>query len=81
MVDEIDGYRKEYGREKEPFEYQSMGAEAFSVDGVKKLEDLGVTEAIVGFRNPYDGQADTQTLEEKIGQINWFAETIIHKTR
>ena len=81
MVDEIDGYRKEYGRENEPFEYQSMGAEAFSVDGVKKLEDLGVTEAIVGFRNPYDGQPDTQSLDEKIGQINWFAETIIQKTR
>ena len=81
MVHEIDGYRKEYGRENEPFEYQSMGAEAFSVDGVKRLEDLGVTEAIFAFRNPYDGTPDKQTLEEKIGQINWFAENVIHKTR
>ena len=81
LVDEIDGYRKEYGRDHLPFEYQSMGAEAFSLDGVKKLEDIGVSEAVVGFRNAYDGTPDTQALEEKIGQINWFADTIIHKSR
>ena len=81
LVDEIDGYRKEYERDHLPFEYQSMGAEAFSLDGVKKLEELGVSEAIVGFRNPYDATPDTQTLEEKIGQMNWFAENIIHKSR
>ena len=81
LVDEIDGYRKEYGRDHLPFEYQSMGAEAFSLDGVKKLEDLGVSEAVVGFRNAYDGTPDTQTLDEKIGQMNWFADTIIQKSR
>lgn len=81
MIDEIDGYRREYGREQEPFEYQSMSGEAFSPDGVKRLEDIGVAEAIVAFRNPYDGTPDTQTLEEKVGQINWFAENVIHKSR
>lgn len=80
-VAEIEKYRKEYGREKVPFEYQSMSAEAFSVDGVKKLEDLGIGEAIVAFRNPYEGKADTQTLEEKIGMIRWFADNVIQKTR
>jgi len=81
MVNEINGYRKDYGRENEPFQYQSMGADAFSVDGVKRLEDLGVTEAIFAFQNPYDGSQDTQTLDEKIAQINWFAENVIQKTR
>ncbi|MEZ4279636.1 MAG: TIGR03619 family F420-dependent LLM class oxidoreductase [Myxococcota bacterium] len=80
-VAEIETYRKEYGREKVPFEYQSMSAEAFSVDGVKKLEDLGIGEAIVAFRNPYEGKVDTQTLEEKIGMIRWFADNVIQKTR
>jgi len=80
-VKQIDEYRKEYGREKEPFEYQSMGAEAFSVDGVKKLEDLGIDEAIVAFRNPYEGGVDTQSLDEKIGALKWFAENVIEKTR
>ena len=81
LIDQIEEFREECGRDKEPFEYQSMGAEAFSLDGIKRLEDIGVNEAIIGFRNPYDGTPDTQTLEEKIGQINWFAENIIHKSR
>ena len=80
-VREIDGYRREYGRGDDSFEYQSMGAEAFSVDGVKKLEDIGIHEAIVAFRNPYEGGADSQGLEEKIGALRWFADNVIHKTR
>lgn len=80
-VAEIERYRKEYGRDKLPFEYQSMSAEAFSVDGVRKLEDLGIGEAIVAFRNPYEGKPDTQTLEEKINLIRWFADNVIQKTR
>ena len=80
-VAEIERYRKEYGREKLPFQYQSMSAEAFSVDGVRKLEDLGIAEAIVAFRNPYEAKPDTQTLDEKIGAIRWFADNVIQKTR
>ena len=80
-VKQIDQYRTEYGREQESFEYQSMGAEAFSVDGVKKLEDLGVGEAIVAFRNPYEGGEDSQSLEDKIGALRWFADNVIRKTR
>jgi probable F420-dependent oxidoreductase len=78
-VKQIEEYRKEYGRDHLPFEYQSMGADAFSVDGVRRLEDLGIQEAIVAFRNPYEAGVDTQTLDEKVGAINWFAENVIHK--
>jgi probable F420-dependent oxidoreductase len=81
LVDEINILRKEYGRDHLPFEIQSMGADAFSLDGIKRLEEIGVGEAIVGFRNPYDGSPDTQKLEEKIDQIKWFAENLIHKSR
>ena len=80
-VRQIDAFRAEFGREKEPFEYQSMSADAFSVDGVRRLEDLGVQEAIVAFRNPYAAEPDTQTLDEKIGAIRWFADNVIHKVR
>jgi probable F420-dependent oxidoreductase len=80
-VRQIDEYRKEYGRDHLPFEYQSMSAEAFSVDGVRQLEDLGIQEAIVAFRNPYAAEPDNQTLEEKIGAIRWFADNVIQKTR
>jgi probable F420-dependent oxidoreductase len=80
-VEEINGYRKAFGRDHLPFEYQSMGAEAFSPDGVRKLEDLGIHEAIVAFRNPYDAEPDMQTLDEKIAAMHWFAENVIEKTR
>ena len=74
---QVDEYRAEYGRDHLPFEYQCMGAEAFSVDGVNRLEDLGVDESIIGFRNPYLAELDTETLEEKINHIHNFAEAVI----
>lgn len=81
VIAEIDGYRRECGRESEPFEYQAMSGDAFSPDGVKKLEDLGVRESIVAFRNPYAAEPDTRTLEEMVGQLNWFADNVIAKVR
>ncbi len=81
MIGQIEADRREFGREREPFEYQAMTAEAFSPDGVKRLEDLGVHESIVAFRNVYAREPDTKSLEEKIGEIHWFADNVIHKTR
>ena len=54
-----------------------MGAEAFSVDGVRRLEELGIDESIIGFRNPYLAEPDTETLEDKINSIHNFAEAVI----
>lgn len=79
VIEEINGYRKEYGRDHLPFEFQALSADAFDPDGVKRLEDLGVSECVVAFRDAYKGQPDTATLDEKIGQLNWFAERIISK--
>jgi probable F420-dependent oxidoreductase len=81
LIDEIDGYRREFGREGVPFEYQAMSGDAFSPDGVKKLEDLGVAESIVAFRNPYAAEPDTRTLDEMVGQLHWFADNVIAKVR
>ena len=57
-----------------------MGEAAYSPDGIKKLEDLGVTEVIVAFRNAYEGGPDERTLEGMITEINWYAEEVISKT-
>ena len=53
--------RKEYGREREPFEIHVISMDAYTIDGVRRLEDLGVTDVIVGFRNAYE--PDTQAGE------------------
>jgi len=70
--------RKEYGREREPFEIHVISMDAYTVDGVRRLEDLGVTDAIVGFRNAYE--PDTQTLQHKIDALRQFADNVIAKT-
>ncbi len=51
--------------------------DAWSVDGVHRLEDLGVTDAIVGFRDAYQMPQDTQPLQEKIDAINQFADDVV----
>ena len=44
-----------------------MTEEAYSLDGLKRLEDIGVTEVVIAFRNAYEGKPDLETLEQKIG--------------
>ncbi|MFT5889882.1 MAG: pyruvate formate-lyase activating enzyme-like uncharacterized protein, partial [Zhongshania sp.] len=81
MIDKIKELRKEYGRDHLPFEYQAMTAEAYTADGIKRLEDIGVDEVLVAFRDVYASEADTQTVEEKIGMMTWYANEVIAKSR
>ncbi|EUA50810.1 hypothetical protein I552_1750 [Mycobacterium xenopi 3993] len=53
--------------------------EGFTVDGVKRLEDKGVTDVIVGFRAPYAKGPDTEPLDAKIRNLETFAEKVITK--
>lgn len=81
LIDEINQYRKEYGTDHKPFEIHAITADAFSVDGVKRLEDLGVTECIVGFRDAYAGGTDEKSVAQKAGEMGWFVDNILSKTR
>jgi alkanesulfonate monooxygenase SsuD/methylene tetrahydromethanopterin reductase-like flavin-dependent oxidoreductase (luciferase family) len=67
--------RREYGREREPFEIHVISLDGFTPDGVRRLEDQGVTDVIVGFRNAY--AADDQTLDHKLSALRRFAEQVI----
>ncbi|MDQ1456227.1 MAG: hypothetical protein QOH28_1847 [Actinomycetota bacterium] len=79
MVQRVHARRAEYGRAAEPFEVHAISLDAFSVDGVHRLEDLGVTDAIVGFRYPYTSEPDTQPLQEKIELLRRFADAVISR--
>ena len=59
--------RSEYGRERKPFEVHEIAMEAYTLGGVKRLEDRGITECIVGFRNAYE--KDTTPLQQKIDAL------------
>jgi probable F420-dependent oxidoreductase len=79
MVGRIRELRREHGREHLPFEIHVISFDAYSTDGVKKLEDIGVTDCIVGFRNAYQMEQDTETVEQKVAALNWYAGEIIAK--
>ncbi|MCM6774706.1 TIGR03619 family F420-dependent LLM class oxidoreductase [Nocardia sp. CDC159] len=61
------------------FEIHVASLDAYTPDGVKRLEDKGVTDVIVGFRYPYVAGRDTEPLERKIANIERFGESVIAK--
>ncbi|MBD2897336.1 TIGR03619 family F420-dependent LLM class oxidoreductase [Spirillospora sp. NPDC000708] len=71
--------REAEGKAGEPFEVHVISPDAYTPDGVKRLEDKGVTDVIVGFRMPYAKGPDTQPLDKKIANLERFAETVIAK--
>ena len=77
LLGRLGELRAEYGRENDPFEIHVISMDAYTLDGVKRLEDMGITDAIVGFRNAYE--PDTTTLDHKIGSLRGFAENVIAK--
>ncbi|MBF6221469.1 TIGR03619 family F420-dependent LLM class oxidoreductase [Nocardia abscessus] len=76
LLAELDALRAEYGTRKD-FEVHVISLDGFTVDGVKRLEDKGVTDVIVGFRLPYTTEQDTEPLETKIANLSRFAEKVI----
>jgi len=79
LLTRLNELRREHGRDKRPFEVHAISFDAYSVDGVKRLEEMGVTDAIVGFRDAYQIPQDTQTLQEKLDAMRWYADEIIAK--
>ena len=77
MIDRIHQLRTEYDRDAEPFEIHVISMDGFTIDGVKRLEDQGVTDVIVGFRNAY--APDTMSADQKIAAVEGFANNVIAK--
>ncbi len=77
MIARLGELRREYGREREPFEVHVISLQGFSVDGVRRLEDMGVTDVIVGFRNAYE--KDTMSIQQKTDALRSFADAVISK--
>lgn len=75
----LNQIREEEGRTG-PFEIHVISVDGFTLDGVKRLEDKGVTDVIVGFRVPYTVGPDTEPLDNKIRNLESFAENVIAKS-
>lgn len=81
MMTVINERRAEHGRADLPFEVHAISLDAYSVEGIERLEAAGVTDVIVGFRDAYQPGPDTQTLDEKVSMMEWYAAEIIDKLR
>jgi probable F420-dependent oxidoreductase len=75
LLMKLQALRSEYGRAAEPFEIHVLSMDAYSLDGVRRLADAGVTDVIVGFRNAYE--PDAMPLETKLASIRRYGEKII----
>ena len=81
LLDRLQELRVAEGTADRPFEIHVISMDAYTADGVRRLEDKGVTDAIVGFRVPYQTGPDTEPREDKIRHLQGYAESVIAKTR
>ena len=70
--------REEYDTTDRPFRVFTTGQDAFTDEGIARLEAIGVTDVIIAFRNVYELEPD-KPLDEKIAMLNWYAETFISR--
>jgi probable F420-dependent oxidoreductase len=78
-IERLSALRKEYGREREPFEIHASSLDGYKVDGVRRLSDQGITDLVVGFRNPYTTSQDAQSLADKLDALRRYADKVIAK--
>ena len=73
--------REEEGTSDRPFEVHVISLDAYSVDGIRRLEEQGVTDVIVGFRWPYAVGPDSEGLQIKLDNLRRFADEVMAKVR
>jgi probable F420-dependent oxidoreductase len=71
-IKRINQLREEYGTTDKPFRIFTTGQDAFTKEGIAALEDIGITDVIIGFRNVYEMEPD-KPLAEKIAMLEWYA--------
>ena len=81
MMARLAELRAEAGRDHLPFELQVASLDAYSADGIARLEDQGVTDVIVGFRWAYVEGPDTEALQTKLDNLRRYADDVIAKVK
>lgn len=79
LLTRLTAIRKAEGDTRDDFEVHVISFDAYDADGIKRLEDKGVTDCIVGFRDPYIVGPDQEPLEKKIRHLEKYAENVIAK--
>ncbi len=81
LLERLRTLRQEEGTSEQPFEVHVISGDAYTADGIRRLEDQGVTDVIVGFRWPYEVGPDTEPLQAKVDNLRRYAEDVIGATR
>jgi alkanesulfonate monooxygenase SsuD/methylene tetrahydromethanopterin reductase-like flavin-dependent oxidoreductase (luciferase family) len=81
LLEELRKLRVEEGTTGRPFEVHVISADAYTPEGIRRLEDQGVTDVIVGFRWPYEIGPDTETLQVKVDNLQRYADDVIAAVR
>jgi alkanesulfonate monooxygenase SsuD/methylene tetrahydromethanopterin reductase-like flavin-dependent oxidoreductase (luciferase family) len=71
-IGRLSELREEMGTADRPFKIFTTGQDAFTPEGIGKLEEIGVTDVVIGFRDVYNMEPDKE-LPEKIDMLNWYA--------
>ncbi|MEW5807990.1 MAG: LLM class flavin-dependent oxidoreductase [Actinomycetota bacterium] len=80
LLAKLARFREEEGSaDNDDYQVHVISIDAYTLDGVKRLEDKGITDVIVGFRIPYITGPDTEPLEVKVRNLEMFAENVIAK--
>jgi alkanesulfonate monooxygenase SsuD/methylene tetrahydromethanopterin reductase-like flavin-dependent oxidoreductase (luciferase family) len=81
LLARLKAYRAEVGEGGRcgDFQIHVLSMDAYTLDGVHRLEDKGVTDVIVGFRIPYVVGPDTEPLAAKIRNLEKYAEKVMSK--
>ncbi|HEY1700278.1 MAG TPA: TIGR03619 family F420-dependent LLM class oxidoreductase [Trebonia sp.] len=81
LLERLTEFRQREGTADRPFEVHVISLDAYTADGVRKLEEQGVTDVIVGFRWPYTVGPDGQPLQDKLDALRKYADTVIATVR
>ena len=79
LLAKLQEYRRAEGRVDDDYQVHVISMDAYKPDGIRRLEDKGVTDVMVGFRLPYIIGPDTEPLEDKIRNLEKYADKVISK--
>src|SRR5580692_10214732 len=81
LLERLGQLRQDEGTSERPFEIHVISLDAYTADGIRRLEEQGVTDVIVGFRWPYTVGPDTEGLHTKPDNLTRFADDVITKVQ
>lgn len=81
LITDVLALRADTDRAHDPFEVHVISMDAYTVDGIRRLEEMGVTDVIVGFRWTYQLEQDTEPLQAKVDALRRYADTVIQASR